>query len=133
MCENIFTNTFIIGFNGRPQRLNSTHFGKLHCFHQPVHSPVADVYAIITLKTNNNLMNTEPLIGLGINLKNIRTNGSVFKLSCRRNPIYELVISASVYSENAAKCRDGMLRRKSFNGIHSLSECGVILQWLFLG
>lgn len=49
-------------------RLNRTHFGQSHLFHQPVHPTFADGNAIFPRKTERHLLCAQPFVGAGVNL-----------------------------------------------------------------
>lgn len=76
--------------------LNGTHFGKIHWFHQSVHSADADVYAIITFKTSFHFIGTKMLIGFGIKFKNTGTNIFILLFTLAFFMVYVFVIGAAV-------------------------------------
>ena len=90
------------------KRLDSAHFRQVHIFHQSLHSADADIYAIITLKTNLNFISTKTLFRFCIKFKNTFTYMPVFFFTIAVLVIYVFVISASVNVENTAKCCDSM-------------------------
>lgn len=62
----IAISVFVFMWTARLKRLNSTHLGQIHGFHQAVHSSAADAYAIITLQAQGDFAAAEPLVCLGI-------------------------------------------------------------------
>lgn len=113
------------------ERLFGAHLGQIHGFQQTVHSSVADVDAIFSEKTKLELVYAEPLVRTGVKLDDPLLNLAIKKLTFRRFMIQKLVIRASVHPQNSAKRRDFVLAGQRFNGVQSLSECGVKIAMAF--
>ena len=100
-------------------------FWKSHAAHQPVHSPDADVNAIITLKNVSNLVCSETFIIVRIDLKDDAFDVLVFFDSGSKVFAEVLIISASVDFQDTAESLDVVLKAELMDSVQSLSECGV--------
>jgi hypothetical protein len=77
---------------------------------------LADVYAIITLKTGADFPSAQALVAVSVNLQDTLAYLNIFPLPAGWNGADILVISAAVDVQNPAKDGDGMLARKRLDG-----------------
>ena len=93
------------------------HFRKLHAVHQAVHSPDADVNAIITLEDELHLVSAETFVIISMNMENKAFDMLVFR-HARGSPAAEMfVVGAPVDAKYAAQGFDVMLETEPMYGI----------------
>jgi hypothetical protein len=77
---------------------------------------LADVYAIITLKTGADFFGAQALVAASVDLQDTLAELNIFPLPMGWHGADVLVIGASVDVQNPAKDGDGMLARKRLDG-----------------
>jgi HPt (histidine-containing phosphotransfer) domain-containing protein len=77
---------------------------------------LADVYAIITLKTGANFFGAQALVAVSVDLQDTLAELNIFLLPTGWHGTDVFVIGASVDVQNPAKNGDGMLTRKRLDG-----------------
>lgn len=107
----------VIGTFDRDKRPISGHFRKLQLFHQSVHSADTDVYAIITLKNIGDLVSSESLVVICMDMKNQGRDPLIFSDTKSGLSRKVLVISASVDSEDPAEGLDAVLETELVNRV----------------
>lgn len=90
-------------------RLISTHFRKIHTFHQAVHSAAADVNAIFLREAFRHFLCAQPFVTFDVKCKDLGSDASVFNSSAGILSVTEFVVGASIYIQNPAKRCNRML------------------------
>lgn len=83
-------------------RLSGRYFGKLHGFHQAVHSADADMNAIITSKNMCDFVSTDPFVVVRIDAEDSLADLLVLNSSCSRSRMKVLVVGTAVHFQNPA-------------------------------
>ena len=98
-------------------RFSGRHWWKLHGLHQAVHSADADADTIITLKNMCDLVGSDPLFVICIDLEDEPSDLLVFNGSCSRSGIEMLVVCAPVNFQDPAERLDVVLAGEPANSI----------------
>ena len=93
------------------------HFRQFHTAHQPVHSPDADVYAIVTLKDVLDLVCARPLVIIRIDMENRTLEALVLRNTGSGHCSEMLVISAPVDVQHSAQGFDVMLETEFMDSV----------------